>query len=218
MTLEVFEQSILACIQDAGHRTSGRDQIGREMANLQLKLEGFERLSAQLVDGCIRPRLALVAARFTNADLDRHERNASCGASFGYCNRYPATVRVTFVVQHDDTVENLLFRFEVRIQPVFFKYEPHDKLVLPIHDLDEKHVARWVEERLLSFLHDYLRLDRGEESLDEDLLTDPVCGMRLARNAVAANETYRGHSYYFCTEECLQKFSKDPSRYVWFRT
>ena len=40
------------------------------------------------------------------------------------------------------------------------------------------------EERLLDFLDAYLQIDRGEADATDDLVTDPVCGMRLARSEV----------------------------------
>ena len=62
----------------------------------------------------------------------------------------------------------------------------------------------------------YRRLDRGDESLDDELSTDPVCGMRIRRGESAGQYSYRGHLYFFCAEECQRKFEKEPSHYVWF--
>ena len=44
--------------------------------------------------------------------------------------------------------------------------------------------------------------------------TDPVCGMRVNRAQAAAQTTYRGETYYFCSPGCVAKFAESPERYV----
>ena len=44
---------------------------------------------------------------------------------------------------------------------------------------------------------------------------DPVCGMAVdEQKAGGATSTYRGTSYYFCSEACKQKFEQVPERYA----
>jgi YHS domain-containing protein len=75
-------------------------------------------------------------------------------------------------------------------------------------------VADWVEQRLLDFLDNYLRIDRGGDDFDEDTATDPVCGMRIIRSTAIASGSYRGHPYYFCSTDCQKKFAREPTTYV----
>ncbi len=42
---------------------------------------------------------------------------------------------------------------------------------------------------------------------------DPVCGMKVC-SCTRHTYEYRGKKYYFCSEECLEEFKKDPSVYV----
>ena len=47
--------------------------------------------------------------------------------------------------------------------------------------------------------------------------TDPVCGMQVDRmRAKAAGRTseFKGGTYYFCADQCKQRFEKDPGAYV----
>jgi YHS domain-containing protein len=46
------------------------------------------------------------------------------------------------------------------------------------------------------------------------LTKDPVCGMEVAPSATAKQTVYRGISYYFCSEQCLQRFLAKPLLYV----
>ncbi len=43
---------------------------------------------------------------------------------------------------------------------------------------------------------------------------DPVCGMKVDRHVGKPTHDYQGHTYHFCSEGCLAKFSADPERYL----
>ena len=43
---------------------------------------------------------------------------------------------------------------------------------------------------------------------------DPVCQMDVNEDDAAAASDYKGDRYYFCAEDCKQRFDADPERYV----
>jgi YHS domain-containing protein len=43
---------------------------------------------------------------------------------------------------------------------------------------------------------------------------DPVCGMDVGKEKAVATTTYKGKTYYFCTEACKRAFEKDPEKYI----
>jgi len=43
---------------------------------------------------------------------------------------------------------------------------------------------------------------------------DPVCGMALNPHEALAQSAHQGKVYYFCSEECKQKFDARPMKYV----
>jgi class 3 adenylate cyclase/YHS domain-containing protein len=45
-------------------------------------------------------------------------------------------------------------------------------------------------------------------------MLDPVCGMELTGEAVAARLTLAGSEYVFCSEQCLKRFASAPERYA----
>ena len=102
--------------------------------------------------------------------------------------------------------------------PVFVRFQPHDKLTIPLDATNPQQVADWVEERILEFLGTYLHHDRGQDDLEEDIVTDPVCGMRLGRSETKGHADYRGHLYFFCSTECQEKFERKPEDFVTVRT
>jgi len=43
--------------------------------------------------------------------------------------------------------------------------------------------------------------------------TDPVCRMKVMEEKALSFE-YRGTTYYFCANGCLERFRKDPEKYL----
>ncbi len=48
----------------------------------------------------------------------------------------------------------------------------------------------------------------------DSTVMDPVCGMKVKKSEAKATYEYNGKTYYFCMEECLKKFKKDPEKYA----
>jgi Cu+-exporting ATPase len=43
---------------------------------------------------------------------------------------------------------------------------------------------------------------------------DPVCRGEISVDDAAAEETYAGQTYYFCSSECAEAFRTNPSDYL----
>src|SRR5262245_38301426 len=43
---------------------------------------------------------------------------------------------------------------------------------------------------------------------------DPVCGMTILPGEAAGQTEYQGHTYYFCSEWCLEQFKQNPSQFL----
>jgi YHS domain-containing protein len=43
---------------------------------------------------------------------------------------------------------------------------------------------------------------------------DPVCGMQVDEKNAKATSSYQGEKYVFCSENCKQKFDKNPQQYA----
>ena len=43
---------------------------------------------------------------------------------------------------------------------------------------------------------------------------DPVCGMEVDEQQPGDTYEYEKRIYYFCSEECKEKFAKDPAGYT----
>jgi len=48
----------------------------------------------------------------------------------------------------------------------------------------------------------------------KQLVTDPVCGMKLEPETAYSKIEYEGHTLYFCSKNCEDEFKKNPKKYV----
>jgi YHS domain-containing protein len=45
-------------------------------------------------------------------------------------------------------------------------------------------------------------------------VVDPVCGMSIRVDDAVGQVTHRGETYYFCSQQCLERFRADPDRFL----
>lgn len=215
--LEQFSRGIEARLAAARREPNWQPAATAQyMGELAPRRRLFEEVALRLVRSIVRPRVELLASFFPNARLDRPEHEDRCACWFGYCERFPADTKVEIAVEHDERIENLVIHYELYIMPVFLKFDPHDKLTISLGGVDDQAVGEWVETKLLSFIDTYLRLDRGADDFEDEVVIDPVCGMRISRSSAGAEADFRGHPYYFCSEECRQRFAQEPMRFIKF--
>ncbi len=194
------------------------DEANRYMADVAERRRRFEEIAVRLSNTVIQPRLEILAGYFPNASLSRDEPSGCCACWFGYCERFPASTKVSFAIEHDIRFDKVVVRFDASMMPMFIKLNEHDRLTLPTGDMSDARVEDWVEERLGEFLDAYLRIDRGGDDFEEEAVTDPVCGMRISRSSAVGSDPYRGHPYYFCSTDCREKFARDPTAFVKVKT
>ncbi len=53
-----------------------------------------------------------------------------------------------------------------------------------------------------------------QDSTSKDKVKDPVCGMMVDKSSAKGHFDYKGGHYYFCSEDCLNKFKAAPDKYL----
>src|SRR5262249_28945731 len=152
-----------------------------------------------LMQNVIRPRMEKLKTLFDNARMPeaRNSRHGCC-CQFEHTPRFPATATLELGVTRDGEVKTVALQYELEILPVFFSFEGRDQLTMPLEQVDADTAAAWVEAKLLHFVDTYLRLETSDHHQAENLVTDPVCGMRVNKAFAPVQMTYRGQTYYFC--------------------
>lgn len=47
-----------------------------------------------------------------------------------------------------------------------------------------------------------------------EVATDPVCLMKVEVENAKFKNAYKGKTYYFCSEHCLEQFLEEPEKYL----
>lgn len=194
------------------------EEQAQYMAEMADRRKQWDKVARHLIRTVVRPRLETIAKLFPNAVFADEQLPHLLSCRFEYSERFPAYTTMEFSIEHDIRFEKVILHTRTHIMPVFVRYNEQDNLLLPLDAVNDADVADWIEERLLEFLDTYLRLDSVGETATAQSAVDPVCGMLILQSAAAAMQSYCGHPYYFCSEECLVKFDKDPTQYVQIKT
>lgn len=51
-------------------------------------------------------------------------------------------------------------------------------------------------------------------TLDEQIVTDPVCNMRIRPSEAVESIEHNGTTYFFCSKDCADSFRESPEDYV----
>jgi len=94
-------------------------------------------------------------------------------------------------VSRDGQCETLLVLYDLEILPVFFQFQGSDQLTIPLEQFDEKKIADWVDQKIIDFVDTYLRLETVDQYQTDNLVEDPVCGMRVKKAFAAAKIEYK---------------------------
>jgi YHS domain-containing protein len=176
----------------------------------------YEAIADRFVRDVIRPRMEILVRQFDNAELapvDTLNRH-TCVATFKKTPRFPANTKLELSVSRDGQWENVWLLYKLSILPVFFQFNGQDQTILPLDRVTDDQVAGWADEKITSFLDAYLRLETLNQYQAENLVTDPVCNMRINRVYAPAQAEFRGQTYYFCLAECRKRFLADPKQYL----
>jgi YHS domain-containing protein len=212
-----FERLVRDKLATAERQRCGRrETFVSEMTARELRIEQFDAFALRLIAQIVIPRLERLARCFDNARLEPTDaapsRRAVC--AFDHTAAFPASTNVQFSVTADEAVTTGAVVYSLEILPVLFQYDKGDEITFPVEKPDEEAIAAWADEKLLGFVDTYFRLSETEVYQQDNLVVDPVCGKRLNKLVAGAQEVIQDQTYYFCTEQCRQKFLQDTSRYV----
>ncbi len=126
----------------------------------------------------------------------------------------PAKVRLSFRLGHDGPVENAILDYRLEILPIFFRFESHVQLTIPISHPDEDAMANCIEDTLAGFTQTYVELHFHNEYRKKPLEADVVMNIRFPKGDAAGKGDYEAYTYYFYTDESLLASEKDSSDFV----
>ena len=215
--LDPLEARLDAMLRSAEEqRVQWQQHAHERMRENEEKTGRFNKVAVALMAAVIRPRMELVVRKFKNASLVAGDASAAyrCACTFDHTTQFPASTRLEFAVGPNDPLEHLVISYHLEILPVFISFKGMDQIAFSLNAVDEKVAAAWIDDRLADFTAAYLQLETAKAYQQDNMETDPVCGMPVNKNWAAAQIEYGGRTYFFCIEDCRRQFAAEPERYA----
>src|SRR3990172_4779575 len=125
-------QQLLACDSRTPHWAP--EEAARYMADVAVRRQQFEQIASHLSDEVVQPRLSTLASYFPDASLIEDEPPRHCTCWFEYSDRFPATTKVAFAIEHDVRYEQIAICYDAHMMPMFVKFNEHDRLTLTLDE------------------------------------------------------------------------------------
>jgi YHS domain-containing protein len=185
--------------QHAGHVEEYRER--------QKRLEQFGKVVDQMRD-VWKPRLELLQKQFGDrVRVTPRFVPSTREAAFDFQSRQ-ARVRLKFSAFTDRDVRKLILGYDLEIIPILMAFKGHDETEFPLEAVDREAVARWVDDRIVDFLRTYFAMGENEIYLKDEMVEDPVAGVRFPKLAAAETVEWQGKRFYFISAETRREFEK----------
>lgn len=171
------------------------------------RLEKFELLLGSL-QSIWKPRLEVFTQRFgekVNVTPSVSRRRREARFSF---NSELAHIDLRFSVFTDGDVRNVVFHYDLQILPILMTFDSHSEIEFPLDSVDNDALARWIDDRLVSFVNTYLSLHENRYYLKGHMVVDPISNVQFPKFAAGAVAELDGKTYYFVSEETCREFAE----------
>jgi YHS domain-containing protein len=119
-----------------------------------------------------------------------------------------ASITLTLSASPSEDVRKLVIDYDLLILPIFFEYDRHARLEMPLDRIDREALDRWVEDRLISCVKAYLSIQNNEFYLKRATVQDPITKARFLRGDAAATLDHNGQTLYFSSQDTLRQYKE----------
>jgi len=186
-----------------------------EMGALNARLDRFHALTTAWLKDEILPRLKALSAVLPSGRPPR--MGTSALAAFldrESSDEFPASAELVVQFAHDPEVERAHCTVRARIIPVLMQYEKEGTIEIDLDEAETPRLVEFIDQRICRFAADYLRIREPDSPYQRDRqVTDPVCGMTFHRWEAATSVQHNRRTWFFCTDECRERFEADPDKY-----
>ena len=173
----------------------------------QGRLKEYEKVQPKIV-AVAKPRLEALAKRAgERVSVTPSVSETRRSARFEF--RSPtASITLTFSVAPDQEIQNAIVEYDLRIVPVLWKFEKHASFSTPIAKPDLGGLAKWLDDRIVSFVELYIQIHEGELFEKAEYVEDPVAKIKFPKFAAGATLEHGGQTHYFIDDTTKAEFAK----------
>jgi YHS domain-containing protein len=182
--------------------------LDNEMKEMLEEQERYVIAAKHQIESVVKPRMEELVRHFDNVEVEviTGDTVCMCVCEFAHIPRFPASVRFGIALSSSEE-GRLTARYDLSIFPILMNYTRNAEESFLLEDNDDS-LATWVDDRILDFVDTYLRLETHPLYQKDNLVTDPVCGMRISAIAAKCSIEWPGRTIYFCSEVCKEAFSR----------
>jgi YHS domain-containing protein len=136
------------------------------------------------------------------------ERLYSRSVTLDVKSELAGVIKLRFGLSHDSDVRHIMLDYNLEIIPVFFRFNPHARLDMPLEAYDEAAVGRWFDDRLVEFANTYLEMHLMKQYQGRVMVSDPVAGISFPKYFAAATLDHDGTTDYFISDETRREFAQ----------
>jgi hypothetical protein len=182
----------------------------QEYQGRQQRLEQFEQTLNELRE-VWQPRLETLAKKFgERVDVHPQIGPGRRSATFQFQSQL-ARIDLRFAAVPDEDVRNVVFEYDLEIIPILMKFDSHDQIEFPLDAIDKTALAKWLDDRIVSFVRTYLSLNENEYYLKDHMVEDPVAKVRFPKYAAGATLDVKGKTHYFIDDVTLREFRQQQT-------
>jgi YHS domain-containing protein len=182
-----------------------RAEKSQQYADRQQRLEKFGTLLGELVP-VWRPRLEALRANFGDrARVTPTITPSRRSAAFKFDTEL-ARVNLRLSAFADVDVRQVIFSSDLEILPIMIKFDSHSEIQFPLEAVDREALAKWLDDRIVSFVRTYLSLHENPYYLRGHMVEDPVAKIQFPKFAAGATLERDGKTLYFIDEQTREEF------------
>lgn len=188
----------------------------KEMMEVADRKAQYECAARACVKDVVVPRLEALRQALGNGNPVQISGDGS-SACLGLrsSDSFPVGADLSLSTSHDLEVRTLEFSWKVSIIPILMEYDREASLSLSLESPDGERLGRFLDERILRFVSDYLRIHAPESPyLRNAEVMDPICKMSFPAAEAASSITVGTRTFYFCAEECAARFEADREHHT----
>lgn len=154
------------------------------------------------------PRLEALQMRFADrVKVTPRLTPSSREATFEFQSSL-ARIRLKFSAYADQDVKHIHLTSDLDIVPVLTQFDAHSEMKFPIDSPNQDAIAKWVDDRIISFVRTYLSLHQNNFYLKDQLVEDPITQVQFPKYAAGATVEWKGSTYYFVDDDSRKEFVK----------
>jgi hypothetical protein len=173
----------------------------------QKRLERLGKVFDDLA-GLWKPRLEMLVQKFGDRVKATPRLTPSTReGTFDFQSKV-AKVRLKFSASTDRDVQKVILSYNLEIIPVLMRFNPHAEVDFPLNAVDKEAAAKWIDDRIVDFIHTYFSMGENEIYLKDQMVEDPIAHVTFPRIAAGATLEWKGQKFYFIGDETRREFAQ----------